>query len=77
LPEHIDLHQFQIRFHEDDTLTLLAPERDGEVPFTWREGDELITRVDDGYKMVMNERQVGSVGQKPVSALLDNGEPFI
>lgn len=76
LPEHIDEGRFQIMFHEDNSLTLHAGE-DGGVKFTWIEGDEVITRVDDGYKMAMNERQVGSEGSTPVSRFEDSGEPFI
>lgn len=77
LPEHIDLQLFTIKFHEDNFLTLCAQDREGEVNFTWLEGDELITRVDDGYKMAMNEREVGAAGMKPVSNYSDSGEPYL
>jgi hypothetical protein len=78
LPEHIDIDAIQIRFHPDNTLTLCTTgEREGEVNFTWIEGDELITRVEDGYKMAMNEREVGSANTKPITSTIESGEPFI
>jgi len=77
LPESIDEGRFQIQFHEDNTMTLCDPDVEAGVRFSWLEGDELITRIDDGYKMAMNERQVGSAGSSPVSRFSENGEPFI
>ena len=49
LPEHIYLQLFQMRFHADDTLTLCTTDdREGELPFSWSEGDTVFQRVDDG-----------------------------
>ena len=76
LPGHIDVSRFQIVFHEDNTL-LLHDGEDVGVRFTWIQGDELIQRIEDGYKMAMNEKQVGSQGLKPVSNYSDTGEPFL
>jgi len=76
LPGNIDLGRFQIRFHEDNTLSLHCGEDNG-VRFSWIEGDEIINLVEDGYKLVMNEKQVGSQGMKPVANYSDGGEPFL
>ena len=76
LPEHIDEGRFQIQFYEDNTLMLCDPDIDGGIQFTWIEGDELITRIEDGYKMAMNDRQVGTQNTRPVSTV-ESGEPFI
>jgi hypothetical protein len=76
-PEQIDQHFFTLKFHENGTLTLCASDREGEVTFSWKEGDEMILRIEDAYKMIMNERQVGSAGMKPVSSYSDAGEPFL
>jgi hypothetical protein len=77
LPEHIDFNHFQVLFHEDNTLTLSSLSREGEIPFSWREGDELIVRLQEGLDMVMNERQVNAGNVKPITAAVDNGEPFL
>jgi hypothetical protein len=77
LPEKIDIHLFRIKFHEDDTLTLCtSDERAGEVRFSWLQGDELITRVEDGYNMIMNDRQVAGPSG-PIRHVPESGEPFV
>lgn len=76
LPRHIDRHLFQVQFNEDNTLTVLAPGREGQLTFTWLEGDEVIVRVEDGLKMALNDRLVGMEG-KPPKYVGESGEPFV
>jgi len=78
LPGHIDINRFQIQFFPDNTLALTTnDESPGKIPFTWLEGDEVILRIEDGFKIAINEMQLGVDG--PIPKYVDPagfGEPF-
>lgn len=60
LMPYIEDKVFRIYFNEDNTLQLeRTDDQPGQVPFTWREIDKLITTIEEGIKMFRNDQQVG------------------
>ena len=61
LPPAIHNGRFSLQFKEDDTLGLSSSDgREGELVFTWSEGDELILTVDAAQQIALNELKLGT-----------------
>jgi hypothetical protein len=76
LPDHITNTPFVVRFFENDKLALERLDADGSIPFAWNEADDLITTLNDGLKIAINERTLVK-GARGTGFVGINQEPFV
>jgi len=58
VPSHITNSPFVVRFFENDMLALERNDSKGSVPFSFQEGDELITTLQQARSITINDRML-------------------
>lgn len=62
LPPRISDGRFEVTFNENDTLSVSANDgREGALSFSWSEGDDFISLVDEAQKIALNDLRMGTV----------------
>lgn len=77
IPDHVKNSPFIVRFFEDNNLALERLDLKGSIPFNWDEADDLITTINDGLNIAINERTLIK-GARGVGVVDSAGsEPFV